>query len=331
MGSVKDLEVISLPTPTELGVGRFIFSDRYSVFDWGEMPDHIPHKGESMALLGGFFFEELEDRRIRTHYMGMVEDGVTVGLMDLREASREMEIELLRIVRPSGRDYSTYLANRRGALIPLEVIYRNSLSPSVFKRLEMGLKLEGLGLDSFPTPGQILDPPLIDFSTKFEASDRYLTTEEAKEISSLTDEEFEEMKAITLEVDKLITEKFQKIGLRNEDGKLEFGLGPHSELILVDVVGTLDECRFTYEGLPVSKEIARIYYRKTDWYRSLEWAKTRTGWGWRELCPNPPNLPSELKTALSQIYCACTNGLTGRNWFEVPHLGEVLKGMEELR
>jgi hypothetical protein len=36
---------------------------------------------------------------------------------------------------------------------------------------------------------------------------------------------------------------------------------------VVDVVGTLDECRFTftYEGLHVSKEIARIYYRRTEW------------------------------------------------------------------
>jgi phosphoribosylaminoimidazole-succinocarboxamide synthase len=41
MGSVKDLEVIQKPTLTEMGIGRFVFSDRYSVFDWGEMPDHI--------------------------------------------------------------------------------------------------------------------------------------------------------------------------------------------------------------------------------------------------------------------------------------------------
>ena len=26
----------------------FAYSNRYSVFDWGEMPDHIPHKGECL-------------------------------------------------------------------------------------------------------------------------------------------------------------------------------------------------------------------------------------------------------------------------------------------
>ncbi|MGB9842365.1 MAG: hypothetical protein ACPLKZ_06540 [Candidatus Bathyarchaeales archaeon] len=32
MGSVKDLEVLQKPTRDAMGVGRFHFSDRYSVF-----------------------------------------------------------------------------------------------------------------------------------------------------------------------------------------------------------------------------------------------------------------------------------------------------------
>ncbi|HOK57378.1 MAG TPA: phosphoribosylaminoimidazolesuccinocarboxamide synthase, partial [bacterium] len=50
MGSVKDLSVIKLPEDGKSGIGRFIFSDRYSVFDWGEMPDHIIDKGKSMCI-----------------------------------------------------------------------------------------------------------------------------------------------------------------------------------------------------------------------------------------------------------------------------------------
>jgi phosphoribosylaminoimidazole-succinocarboxamide synthase len=33
MGSVKDLVVLKEPAAAETGTGRFIFSDRYSVFD----------------------------------------------------------------------------------------------------------------------------------------------------------------------------------------------------------------------------------------------------------------------------------------------------------
>ena len=52
MGSVKDLTVINAPSETQAGLGRFAFSDRYSVFDWGEMPDHIDGKGAALCVIG---------------------------------------------------------------------------------------------------------------------------------------------------------------------------------------------------------------------------------------------------------------------------------------
>jgi phosphoribosylaminoimidazole-succinocarboxamide synthase len=41
MGSVKDLTILKKPEGLQEGLGKFSFSDRYSVFDWGQMPDHI--------------------------------------------------------------------------------------------------------------------------------------------------------------------------------------------------------------------------------------------------------------------------------------------------
>jgi len=37
----------------------FEYTDDYSVFDWGKMPDTISHKGLSLACLGAFFFEKM--------------------------------------------------------------------------------------------------------------------------------------------------------------------------------------------------------------------------------------------------------------------------------
>jgi phosphoribosylaminoimidazole-succinocarboxamide synthase len=74
MGSVKDLKILKRATPDNPGQARFIFSDRYSVFDWGKMPDHIHYKGAAIALLGAYFFEKLEEIDIPTHYAGLVED-----------------------------------------------------------------------------------------------------------------------------------------------------------------------------------------------------------------------------------------------------------------
>jgi phosphoribosylaminoimidazole-succinocarboxamide synthase len=64
MGSVKDLEVLKEPGKNDARIGRFRFSDRYSVFDWGEMPDNIPGKGAAIAILGAYFFERLEEEGI---------------------------------------------------------------------------------------------------------------------------------------------------------------------------------------------------------------------------------------------------------------------------
>jgi len=339
MGSVKDLKVIKKPTKDEMGIGRFHFSDRYSVFDWGEMPDHIPNKGAAIALLGAYFFEKLEERGIPTHYTGLVEDAKAKKLSDIKRSVNTMEIKLLRVIKPEIKgdkyDYSRYEREKGGFLIPLEVIYRNFFpeGSSVFRRLKAGeIKPEDLGLDSMPVPGQKIDTPFIDVSTKLEKTDRYLSWGEAKHISGLNDDEIAGLKNLTNTINAIITKEFSKAGLANEDGKIESGFDMERRLIVVDVLGTLDECRFTYDGLPVSKEIARIYYRNTEWYQAVEEAKKRDRQRWKNICrliPEP--LPPRLKLLISQIYCACTNEITENEWFrDVPPLKETLKEMKEV-
>ena len=39
----------------------FEFTNDYSVFDWGKMPDTIPHKGQALARLTSSLYEKLED------------------------------------------------------------------------------------------------------------------------------------------------------------------------------------------------------------------------------------------------------------------------------
>ena len=68
MGSVKDLIILESPTKEKAGRGRFVFSDRYSVFDWGEMPDHIDNKGLALCIAAAYFFEKLQEKNIATHY-----------------------------------------------------------------------------------------------------------------------------------------------------------------------------------------------------------------------------------------------------------------------
>jgi len=346
MGSVKDLEVVKKPTRDSMGVGRFHFSDRYSVFDWGEMPDFIDGKGEALCMMGAYCFERLGEKGVRTHYRGLVDkSGKVVRFDELEQPSNVMEISLVNVYRPKAYvedgklkyDYGAYSPMLKNFLIPLEIIYRNGLpeGSSIFKRFEQGLvTIEELGLDHYPKAGEKLSKPIFDVSTKLEEGDRYASWAEAQRIAGLTDGEVVEVKSLLLEVDGLISELAGRAGLVNEDGKIELGFDPLRRLMVVDVVGTLDECRFTYDGLHVSKEIARQYYRKTDWFRDVEETKKKAEKegieDWKKLCKTqPPKLDPALRNIISQMYLATANELTKKKMFAVPKLADIIKKYEK--
>jgi phosphoribosylaminoimidazole-succinocarboxamide synthase len=339
MGSVKDLTVLDSPAREYPGRGRFVFSDRYSVFDWGEMPDLIKQKGSALCIAAAHFFEKLEKNGISTHYLGLVENGQVKTLSCLSQPVNVLESKLYRVLHPgltdkNVYDYKIYQYEKGNYLIPLEIIYRNALplGSSVFKRLQDGeLRLEDLGLKKMPEEGIELSRPHLDVSTKLEASDRYLTWQEAQQISQLSDQKIGEINAITLRINQMISKEAQEIGLKNEDGKFEFALDQNKNVVLVDVLGTLDECRFTYRGIPVSKEIARLFYRNSDWYQEIVNAKKKDITNWKKLVKlNPEPLPTRLKLLISRVYCAFTNEITGREWFKgVPALRDILDEIQQ--
>ncbi len=338
MGSVKDLEIVRMPTKKEMGSGIFRFSDRYSVFDFGEMPDKIPNKGKALCMIGAYFFERFEEEGIKTHYKGVLdEDGRLCRTDELESPTESMEISLVRVIRPDyiggSYDYSKLTEEFGNFLIPLEFIYRNKLPPgsSVFKRLEKGeIKPEDLGLDHYPTPGEELDTPILEVSTKLEEKDRYISWDEARSFSGLLREEVEEIKTLLLRIDDKITEIVEKAGLVNEDGKIELALDPRRELMVVDVAGTPDECRLTKDDVPVSKEVVREFYRGTRWYEEVERAKELAHEkgikDWRTLCKyTPPRLDEELKRIVSDMYTSTANEILGKKIFDAPRLDQVIK------
>jgi phosphoribosylaminoimidazole-succinocarboxamide synthase len=341
MGSVKDLEVIKKPTEQAMGIGRFLFSDRYSVFDWGEMPDLIDGKGAALCVMGAYCFEQLETKGVKTHYRGLVDkNGKAVKFAALKQPSSIMEVNLVNVYKPktsaaNGKithDYGIYTTALKNCLIPLEIIYRNGLpeGSSVFKRLEQGkITLKDLGLDHYPKPGEQLARPIFDVSTKLEETDRYVTWQEAQKIAGLTDQELADVKVALLKADETITEVASKAELKNEDGKIELAYDEKRKLMIVDVVGTLDECRFTFSGVHVSKEVARQFYKKTSWYADLEQAKKEAEakgiQDWKALCKShPPKLDTQLKVIISEMYMAAANEMTGSKLFDAPRLSEVI-------
>jgi len=337
MGSVKDLKIIEKATENKPGIGQFYYSDRYSVFDWGEMPDAIKNKGKALCTMGAFFFEQLEKMGIKTHYKGMVSEGKVKRLSEMEKPSDTMQVSLVRVLKPKltgdKYDYSIYNSSLSNILIPLEVIYRNALpaGSSVFRRLEKGsLTLEEIGLEEMPEPGMVLENPILDSSTKLEITDRYMSWKESQQISGLTDAEIELLKSNTQKINQLITDLAKSAGLINEDGKVEYAFDENRNLMLVDVLGTPDECRFTYDGMPVSKEVARIYYRKNPWYNDVEEAKKIDRLNWKAKVKNPPPpLPPKFAELISQMYQSICNEITQKEWFASPPLKNILIEIKE--
>lgn len=346
MGSVKDLEIIEQTSDNQMGVGRFHFSDRYSVFDWGEMPDKIVGKGASLCLMGAYCFEQLENNGIKTHYRGLIDkNGNCVTINQLDSPTNVMEVNLVNVYHPKTNrvndkfeyDYSQYSKKLKNCLIPLEIIYRNGLpsGSSVFRRLKQGkTTLKALGLDHYPLPGERFSKPIFDVSTKLEDKDRYLTWEKAKKISGLDDGELLSIKNILNQVNSTITSIVSKVNLVNEDGKIELGFDNLRRLIVVDVVGTLDECRFMYDGMHISKEVLREFYKKTTWYNDVENAKRiaekNNNKNWKKLCNSkPPKLDPKLINIVSTMYRAATNEITSKRFFDVDSISKTIENYKK--
>ncbi|WP_374029126.1 phosphoribosylaminoimidazolesuccinocarboxamide synthase [Bdellovibrio bacteriovorus] len=293
----------------------FEYSNRYSIFDWGEMPDEIPYKGEALASMAASFFEYLKTKDISSHYKGIA-------------SKTSIEVAAVKVLRPSWQNdsynYAEYAAKPSGILVPLEVIFRRHLGQG--NSLEGRLKknpayLADLGLEAIPTAADSFVPPLIEFSTKLESSDRYLTRAEIAAMDILSDEELQNLRlqtqAVALELEKL----FASFGVKLWDGKLEFAFGAkdassgHRTLLLVDSIGP-DELRLTYEGLPLSKEFLRQIYAPSTWAASVKAAKelavTRKTQEWKKICSDelgevPKKLSAEQIAVSSLLYQALAN------------------------
>jgi len=365
MGSVKDLLVTTPAYENRAGVGTFVFSDRYSVFDWGEMPDHIQHKGRALAVMSAFNFEELERRGIPTHYQGLIQHkGKVVRFADLGEKEggvESMQVSLARVYHPTAReywlseeetrldyDYSFFESNRgrlNNYLVTLEIIFRNGLplGSSVFNKIEavQGLAdsrerekklaaiLKNLGVKVLPKPGDMLPRPVMSFTTKLEPGDRSLDEREAWRISGLRSSDFRELKTFALRVNDFVTEQAEATGFQHFDGKVEMVY--NNGLSICDVLGTFDENRFAFQAQQISKEVLRQWYKRhqPEFPEACDkWKKT--GSGWQERCDVfPDRLPKTFAALVSQLYLAGCNRYTGKKIFDAPQLEAVLEKLQK--
>jgi phosphoribosylaminoimidazole-succinocarboxamide synthase len=344
MTSVKEFRIDEAATETTLGRGSFVFTDDYSVFDWGKMPDEIPDKGASLCTMGAYNFQLLEENHVPTHYEGVRVDGEG-AVLDLGEAlsaghtPEEMVISLTQVPdlphTDSGYDYDAYHADAgENYLVPLEIVFRNQVGVGSSLRSRTDPEDHGLDFDEWPDEVVELDRPIVEFSTKYEEQDRYLDRADAERIAGTAS--LDRLEELALAVNHIVTDHAAEAGLTHEDGKIEC-LYHDGEIRVADVVGTFDENRFSYDGQQVSKEVIRQYHKRTqpEWVEAVGAAKEEaTAEGvadWKSLCDRSPEpLAESVIEAARDLYCAGTNAYVGGDVFDAPALDEAVDAVQDL-
>jgi len=314
--STKTLEIVEPPRPKKSGIGMLEFTDDYSVFHYSKMPDRIPDKGEALCRMAVSTLRAVEAAGIPTHFRRFI-------------APKRMEIDLLRVLDHAAGELDW---GDKARIVPLQFICRNQLpqGASVFRRLAAGtVSLADLGLDALPGIGQRLKPPLIEFTTKLEEIDRFISRAEAMEIARLDGEQMAAAETLVRQVNEVVTARAEQLGLVHADSKVELGIDGDGELMLIDTAGTPDENRFVINNFHVTKQILRNFYLSRGLEEDVQkWAaegRPRSTW------PVPERLPAELIEATADMNRALAERWTGEKIWGAPPLEEVVSRLGELQ
>lgn len=374
----------------------FEFSDDYSVFDWGKMPDKIDQKGRALALIGAFFFEQLKSadfwsslpesihlkkfdaeflrarfnnpvfsgplgltrNGLRTHFKSLCDqDGNPITLQQAAKHAGRILMQVVRaeIFRPvlaSVFDqpiffYPPQLQVSGTRLIPLEVVFRFGMpaGSSLEQRLT-SIKDYGktLGFSEAPRANEWFDFPVLEFFTKLEPKDRFLSVQEAALLSGLNADEFNKMTELAIDVSLALHEIFARAGIELWDGKVELlasksGEANSCDIVLADSIGP-DELRLLFDGQQLSKEMIRQFYRGSEWEKTLKKAQQlafdRGTTDWKDICireleSTPPPLSAEFKESTCKLYCVLANALISPAPFDnhpdLPTFGKQVKAL----
>lgn len=211
IGSGKAKDIYQRPN----GDIVFVFTDRVTAFD-GIKKAEYEDKGAICCQLACFWFEKLKAAGVKTHYREYVPPNMLIA--------------------------------ENVSILPVEVIARNFLYGSLWKRykngeVEISTEFIPEGVDK--REGMPLNKSYVEFTTKFEKVDRPVTEAELVENGWMTKREIEHLKRETVRVGEIMSAYLSKKGIILADYKLEYGRSnKDGAILLADEVGTPDGCRF---------------------------------------------------------------------------------------
>jgi phosphoribosylaminoimidazole-succinocarboxamide synthase len=115
-------------------------------------------------------------------------------------------------------------------IVPLEVVVRNIAAGSLCRQTTLVV-------------GTILMPSLVEFYYKDDAlGDPLLTEDRIRAMQVAPDEQIQQLRALALHINQVLTAFFRDCGITLVDFKLEFGLDRQGHLLLADEISP-DTCR----------------------------------------------------------------------------------------
>lgn len=299
--STKNLDIIEAPTATREGVGIFEYTDHYTVFHYGRMPDVIPGKGEAICRMAVFNFTMLEAAGVPTHFRRFL-------------APNRIEFDLARVPDNGPPETGNYL-------VPVQVLFRNELpqGSSVHRRLATGALTPGeVGLDHIPAVDTTLRTPFIEYATMLDDVNRFISGPEAQRLARLNDQQFQAMRETSATVNEVLTAHARELGLSHSDGKAEFLVSSDARLVLADSPGTPDESRLLFNGVHCGKQVLRNWYvhngLEIPVSRLIADGVPKNRW------PRPTPLPPGFRPVMSDLYRSLSQTWTGERHWNTPCL-----------
>lgn len=265
----------------------FVFSDRVSVFDIGEIPVPFNGLGQLRCAISGKIFKALNTAGFYTHYFSHY-------IASARMRVQPVNIKALNAQYPIERtDMYT--------LMPVELLCRLTLTKKFIDRIDSGeidrLKIERSLPSSDFRDGVRLDPFFVECSTKFEEADRYITDEEAAQLIGTRLKQLHGHYETVRNTFGFLYTFFRSAGFMLMDGKLEAalaGTNNNRSIMLVDSISP-DELRLIGpDGRSYDKDPVREWYKDTfpDWYTELLAAKAAFP-GDKSKWPTYPDVPPQ--------------------------------------
>lgn len=257
-----------------------VATDRISAFDW-VMPTGIPGKGRLLTAMTKFWFG----------WLGVSNHLISVAVDDLPEPFRRQRDVF---------DGRTMLV-RKARVVPVECVARGYLAGSGWKEYRQSGTVCGVPLPSGLREADRLPEPIFTPATKAdEGHDENISFD--RMAAAVGAELAADLRDRTIAVYRRAAEYAAGRGVIIADTKLEWGLLPSGEVILIDEVLTPDSSRFwpadRYRSGGSPPSFDKQYLR--DWLEST---------GWDKQSP-PPELPSDVVTQTAAKYREALDRLT---------------------